>query len=198
MIVKSLKKAKKKDLYNVVIDEMSLELSENIIVKYRLVKGKEVDKAILKDIIKDNNLDALYSKTMTYAIKYNKGSAEIRKYLEKKEASDFEIELIIKRLIESKIISDLDVVEGLVSSYVRNGNGILLIKEKLYQKGYSKELTDLALENINYDMYYQKMNNQYSKALKAQKKGDEFERMMKAKNAILRRGYTYSDLEKLN
>ena len=197
MIVKSLKKAKKKDLYNVVIDEMSLDLSENIIVKYRLVKGKEVDKAILKDIIKDNNLDALYSKTMAYAIRYNKGSAEIRKYLEKKEASDFEIELIIKRLIESKIISDLDVVEGLVSSYVRNGNGILLIKEKLYQKGYSKELTDLALESINYDMYYQKMNNQYNKALKAQKKGDEFERMMKAKNAILRRGYTYSDLEKI-
>ncbi|MBQ9448427.1 MAG: RecX family transcriptional regulator [Acholeplasmatales bacterium] len=198
MIVKSLKKSKKKDLYNVVIDEMSLELSENIIVKYRIVKGKEVDKAILKDIIKDNNLDALYSKTMAYAIRYNKGSAEIRKYLEKKETSDFEIELIIKRLIESKIISDLDVVEGLVSSYVRNGNGILLIKEKLYQKGYSKELTDLALENINYDMYYQKMNNQYTKALKAQKKGDEFERMMKAKNAMLRRGYTYSDLEKLN
>ena len=197
MIVKSLKKAKKKDLYNIVIDEMSLELSENIIVKYRLVKGKEVDKAILKDIIKDNNLDALYSKTMAYAIRYNKGSAEIRKYLEKKETSDFEIELIIKRLIESKIISDVDVVEGLVSSYVRNGNGILLIKEKLYQKGYSKELTDLALENINYDMYYQKMNNQYTKALKAQKKGDDFERMMKAKNSLLRRGYTYSDLEKL-
>ena len=197
MIVKSLKKAKKKDLYNVVIDEMNLELSENIIVKYRLVKGKEVDKAILKDIIKDNNLDALYSKTMSYAIRYNKGSAEIRKYLEKKEASDFEIELIIKRLIESKIISDLDVVEGLVSSYVRSGNGILLIKEKLYQKGYDKELTDLALENLNYDMYYMKMNNQYTKALKAQKKGDDFERMMKAKNTLLRRGYTYSDLEKL-
>ena len=57
--------------------------------------------------------------------------------------------------------------------------------------------TDLALESINYDMYYSKMNNQYNKALKAQKKGDNFEQMMKAKNTLLRRGYTYSDLEKL-
>ena len=198
MIVKSLKKSRKKDLYNVIIDDLELELSENIVVKYRLIKNKEVDKSILKDIIKDNNIDSLYTKAMSYAIKYNKGSAEVRKYLEKKDASNFEIELIIKRLIESKIISDLDVVESLVSSYVRNGNGILLIKEKLYQKGYDKDLIEMSLENINYDMYYSKMNIYYNKALKAQKKGEEFERIMKAKNSLLRKGYTYFDLDKLD
>ncbi len=198
MIVKSLKKSRKKDLYNVIIDDLELELSENIVVKYRLIKNKEVDKSILKDIIKDNNIDSLYTKAMSYAIKYNKGSAEVRKYLEKKDASNFEIELIIKRLIESKIISDLDVVESLVSSYVRNGNGILLIKEKLYQKGYDKDLIEMALENINYDIYYSKMNIYYNKALKAQKKGEEFERIMKAKNSLLRKGYTYFDLDKLD
>jgi len=198
MIVKSLKKSRKKDLYNVIIDDLELELSENIVVKYRLIKNKEVDKSILKDIIKDNNIDSLYTKAMSYAIKYNKGSAEVRKYLEKKDASNFEIELIIKRLIESKIISDLDVVESLVSSYVRNGNGILLIKEKLYQKGYDKDLIEMSLENINYDMYYSKMNIHYNKALKAQKKGEEFERIMKAKNSLLRKGYTYFDLDKLD
>ena len=198
MIVKSLKKSRKKDLYNVIIDDLELELSENIVVKYRLIKNKEVDKSILKDIIKDNNIDSLYTKAMSYAIKYNKGSAEVRKYLEKKDASNFEIELIIKRLIESKIISDLDVVESLVSSYVRNGNGILLIKEKLYQKGYDKDLIEMSLENINYDIYYSKMNIYYNKALKAQKKGEEFERIMKAKNSLLRKGYTYFDLDKLD
>ena len=56
----------------------------------------------------------------------------------------------------------------------------------------------MALENINYDIYYSKMNIYYNKALKAQKKGEEFERIMKAKNSLLRKGYTYFDLDKLD
>ena len=85
MIVKSLKKSRNK--YIVEIDNEKYEFSENIIVNYRLVKGKEIDSITLLSALRDNSLDSLYLKTERYVINYNKSEKEIIRYLKKKEAS---------------------------------------------------------------------------------------------------------------
>lgn len=197
MIVNELRKLKKKDLYKVVLDDISYEFSEDIVVKYRLVKGKEIDDKLIRTIIKDNNLDSLYNKALNYAIRYGKGSSEVKRYLINKEASNKDAELIVDRLIKNKIISDNDILDNLIFSYVKNGNGILLIKEKLYQKGFNKETIEDRLNFIDYDLYYKKMNDLYIKNFKANKKDNDFDKKLKAKNNLLRRGYTYSDIDKL-
>ena len=197
MIVNELRKLKKKDLYKVVLDDISYEFSEDIVVKYRLVKGKEIDDKLIRTIIKDNNLDSLYNKALNYAIRYGKGSCEVKRYLINKEASNKDAELIVDRLIKNKIISDNDILDNLIFSYVKNGNGILLIKEKLYQKGFNKEAIEDRLNFIDYDLYYKKMNDLYIKNFKANKKHNDFDKKLKAKNNLLRRGYTYSDIDKL-
>ena len=197
MIVAELKKSKKKNLYIVKLDSYEYELSEDIVVRYRLVKGKEIESSLLKNIIKDNDLDKLYNKALNYSIRYGKGSSEVELYLKDKGATKSDSKIIVERLKENKIINDSDLIDSLIFSYTKSANGILMIKDKLYQKGYDKDLVEEKLDNIDYDLYYKKMNEHYLKSYKSYKHDDEYNRVIKAKNSLLRRGYTYSDLEKI-
>ena len=50
-------KKNKKGFYDVTIDKKKYELSENIVVEYRLVKDKEIDSKLLSDVVYKNELD---------------------------------------------------------------------------------------------------------------------------------------------
>ena len=198
MIVSNLKQLKNKN-YLVTIDGNDYKFDEEIILKYRLVKGKELDEKTLNEAILKNNIAIYYNKALNYAAKYQKGSNEIYDYLKKYELEDKDIYQIIDKLKDIKIINDDKLINDLVSSLVYNGNGINMIKEKLYQKKFNSNLIDEALKQINYEDYYDALNKLAIKAKEKYKKEEnEYKKKIKIKNYLLQRGYTYSDIENIN
>ena len=197
LIVDDLKKDSK-GLYKVTLsNKETYKFSEDVVVNYRLVKGKEISFDILNKAINDENLAKWYNKAVDYSIKYNKGSSEIRNYLKNKEVSENDIEYIINRLIEKKIVNDNKILDSIVSSLVKSSNGKLLIRNKLLQKGYSKELIENALDNIDDDFYFSELNKIYNKIKSKYNKYDDIVRIHKIKSYLYQRGYSYNEIDLL-
>ena len=197
MIVKSLKKIPRKSEYLVTIDSTDYKYKENIVVKYRLVKNKEIDNETLKMAISENDFESIYLKTERYVINYSKSEKEVIRYLKKKEIDNLTINKIIAKLRQLNLIDDTNLVEALIYSYIKKYNGIKLIEEKLKQKGIDYDLIDSSLNNIDYDTYYLYLNKLYEKIKNRYDKYDSYIRKNKIKKYLLSRGYTYSDIEKL-
>ena len=198
IIVKSLKENKKKSYYDVVIEDKSYLFSEEIVIKYRLVENKEIDEKILKLAIKDNDLSKYYNMALNYAIRYGKSSNAVTDYLLEKGLSMNDSKKIVLELIDKKIINDNNLIISITSSLVRNSNGTLLIKNKLYEKGFSKELIDYAISNIDIEEYNNALISLYNKVKKKYQKYDEKLRKYKIKNYLLSRGYFSYDLDILD
>ncbi|MBQ9900454.1 MAG: RecX family transcriptional regulator [Acholeplasmatales bacterium] len=193
MIVKNLKKNKNK--YIVTIDNTDYTFSENIIVKYRLVKGKEIDNQTLKSAISENHYDSLYLKAERYAINYRKSEKEIVRYLKNKECDNQTIQKIVSKLRSLKLIDDSSLVIDLANSLVKKYNGKKMIEAKLKEKGINDELIDMALDNIDYDLYINYLEKLYLKVKdKYNKFDDDYIRINKIKAYLISRGYSYNDI----
>ena len=193
MIVKNLKKNKNK--YVVTVDNTDYTFSENIIVKYRLVKGKEIDNQTLKSAISENDYDSLYLKAERYAINYRKSEKEIVRYLKNKECDNQTIQKIVSKLRSLKLIDDSSLVIDLANSLVKKYNGKKMIEAKLKEKGINDELIDMALANIDYDLYINYLEKLYLKVKdKYNKFDDDYIRINKIKAYLISRGYSYNDI----
>ncbi len=193
MVVSESKKDKK--VYLVTIDNKDYVIDEEIVIKYRLVKGKELEDNLIDNIIHDNNMIIYYKKALNYSLKYNKNSAAIYDYLAKFEISNSDIAEIIDNLIKIHVLDDERLILNTLDTLVRKGNGKLLIKEKLYNLKYRTELIDMALTKINYDDYFASLKKLYDKALiKYAKEEDSYIKNMKIKKYLYQRGYSLDDI----
>ncbi len=197
MIVDELKKYKNKD-YLVIIDNNEYILDEEIIIEYRLVKNKEIENSLLFEILEKNNVSKLYKKALEYSLKYNKNKAQVYDYLINKGAKNSEAAYIIEKLISIKAINDTSLINNLITSLIKKGNGKLLIEKKLYEKQFPKELIDEAINNIDYDEYINQLNNLYEKIKNKYNDENSYIRINKIKKYLLSRGYSYSDLDNLS
>ncbi len=195
MIVEELKRLKGNN-YSIVVNNESYIFDEEIILKYRLVKGKEVTKEILEEAREKNSIMEFYHKAMDYSIRYNKGRGQTVSYLIDKGLASVEANKIADRLVQNKIIDDKALVDGHIASLLRRKYGRLYIKEKLKEQGFSNDLIADALININMDTYYENMNILYNEALKRYK-GEPYIIRAKAKKYVLSKGYSYEDLSNL-
>ena len=193
MIVNDSKKDKKG--YLVTIDNKDYIIDEEIVIKYRLVKNKELEDNLLNNILHDNNMIIYYKKALNYSLKYNKNSAAIYDYLNKFEINNRDIAEIIDNLIKIHVLDDEKLILNTLDTLVRKGNGKLLIKEKLYNLKYREELINLALDKINYDDYFKALKKLYDKALiKYDKETDSYIKNMKIKKYLYQRGYSLDDI----
>ena len=196
MIVNDLKAYK--NYYLVIIDNKEYKFSEDTIVNIRLVKGKELSKDTLKKALQSEDLNYFYNKALQYQIRYMKGRAEIFNYLISKGVSINNANIILNKLEDTKILDDKMVASSLTRSYNKDKNGILLIKEKLKDKGFKNEIIEEVLNEIDYDSYFDSLNNLYNKIKNKYDKFDDYIRVNKIKAYLLSRGYTFSDISELN
>lgn len=195
MIVDSLTK-NKNGSYNVIIDGKSYTFDEEIVVEYRLVKGKEVSKDSLSNALSKNELMEYYYKALNYSINYGKNSNQLKDYLREKGLEDYKIALIIDMLISNKAIDDKAIIISITNTYIRKSYGKLLIKQKLIERKFSKDLIEYAISNIDYDLYYDSLNKLYNK-VKNKYDGDKYTKKMKLNKYLASKGYTFDDISSI-
>ena len=135
---------------------------------------------------------------MRYAIRYMKSKREIYEYIFNKTNDEYITNDIINKLIENHIIDDNKIIDSYIYSYIINSNGINMIKEKLYQKGFNQSLIVKKILDIDYDLYYEYLKKLYNKIKNKYDNPNDYIRINKIKNYLYQRGYTYSDMEELD
>ncbi len=199
MIIKDITKSKKKkNPYIVAIDDKIYEFNEEIILEYRLYKGKEIEEDILTKAISSNDIQKYYNMAESYSIKYMKNSKEVYRYLIDKGLDSYKSNEIVDKLIEKRIIDDKKIIEAICYSLVIRSNGKKMINEKLKARFFDYRLIDEALDNIDYDLYFEYLNKLYEKIKSKYDKFDDYQRRMKIKQYLYQRGYDSNDISLLD
>ena len=196
MIIDELKRLKNGS-YSISCNNESYVFDEDVIVEYRLVKGKEITEEILAAAAKKNDLMEYYHKALNYSLRYGKNSNATYDFLIKNGLSDNQADKIISMLSSNKIIDDSILLEGQIAGLVRRKYGILYIKEKLRERKFPLELINQFIGKIDWELYYSNMNSLYLEALKRYN-GEPFIVKAKAKKYLASRGFSYDDLNHLD
>ena len=73
----------KDNRYSVKIDDLTIKLYDDVIVKYELLRLKEIDESLFKEITEYNDKLEAYYKSLKYITRKLRTEKEIYKYLEK-------------------------------------------------------------------------------------------------------------------
>lgn len=193
MLIEKIEKTKK-GMYKITALGKEYLFSEDTVVEYRLTVGHETSEEELKNALKSEELQSFYSKAVNYQVRYAKGEAKVREYLKNKEVSSDGINQIILKMKKNKILNDFDLIDSIILSLSQKGNGKLLIKEKLYQRGFYKKDIEERMEYMDMEEYKNGLIRLYEKSLHKYDKYDPYVKKEKLKAYLLSRGYSYSEI----
>ena len=142
----------KSNKYSVEIDDMKVKLYDDVIVKYELLRVKEIDDKIFKEITEYNDKLEAYYKSLKYITKKLRTEKEIYKYLDK----DYDKKTILETIEKLKNIGYLNK-EVYLKCYISDQLNMSLvgpnkIKKDLISLGYSEEEIVSMIDDIDNDV----------------------------------------------
>lgn len=184
--------------YNVYIDDsFAFGVHEDVLVKYRLIKGKELDKQEYKEILEAEERKKVEHKALRFLSYRARSRQEMQQYLRQQEYDLALIEDVLRELEVKKLIDDRQFAKQWSEDRILyKQKGPLMIKAELQQKGLAASDIEEAMENINDQEALSaclKLGQKKWEQLK--KEQDARKREYKLKQYLLRRGYTYEQVQ---
>lgn len=186
---------KQKHRYNIFLntangDEYGFSVNEDILIKFRLEKGMELEKEYIETLKKQDNLHKVYTLTIHFLSYRIRSEKEVITYLKKKEVDDEQIAEIIKRLKQEKLINDQQFADMFVRSRMNTSSkGPKIIQQELYEKGIGGQIAENALEQYTPAQQKEKIQKLLSKKIKTTSKDSFQKQMNQARNTILQKGF---------
>lgn len=176
---------KNKNLYDVIFENgIALNVDEDFVVKYRLIKNKEIDDTLYKELIKESSYNSYKNKLIKYASIYLKSRYQYSLYLKKISTPDEAIDLILDELVALKIINDDLYARSLIEHYLNLGYGEKYIEYKLKEARVSYEIIAASLGEVSDEIYK-------AAIIKYLNKNNNKDRN-KQTRALLNRGFNYN------
>lgn len=182
---------KNKDRYNIFIkDEYAFSVDEDVLIKYELRKGLDLSEELISEIRSEDDIQKAYNKVIHYLSYRMRSEKEVRSYLHKEEITEIQVDRIVDRLKERKLIDDLQFAEMFVRTRMNTSSkGPGLIKQELAEKGIKEEFAQIALEQFEREAQEEKALKLVEKRLRRRRK-DSFQKQLdQARAALLRNGY---------
>ena len=192
-IISAIQTQKRKGRYNIYLDgRYEFAVSEDILVKYCLHKGQELNEKQITAIKNDEQIAKAYNKALDYLSYQLRTEKEIITYLTKHQFNSFEIENTIQKLKSQNLINDLQYAKSYVRTMMRTSDkGPQIISQKLYQKGVTKNDITEALAQFSFSLqitHATKIAQKYAH----QYRHDAFKNQLnKIKRTLLSKGFTY-------
>ncbi|MFD1888314.1 regulatory protein RecX [Paenibacillus wenxiniae] len=179
--------------YKLFFGELKLIVHEDVMIKYRMLKGYSFTKDALRDIMAANKLQAAYASSIHYLSYRSRTRTEVARKLKEKDYDEHVIETTLDRLESEKLIDDSLFAEQWARQRVRTQKkGKVWIRQELRQKGVQPAHIEQALGEIDED------EELVSATALARKKwngtsGGWLDKKRKTMAYLMRRGYS-SDL----
>lgn len=122
----------------------------------------------------------LYDYAVSLLAKRDYASGELTRVLNKLTEDREGIDKALSRLVECGYLDDHRLITHLIDKHVRKKHGPTRINQEIRQKGFSRELVEQVLENVDVDWYAM------ARELKVSKFGDEMPSEAKEKNKQIR------------
>lgn len=152
-IITKVEKQKRGERYNIYIDDVyAFAVDTETLIKYQLLKEREIMTAELEQIIRSDEINRLYNRALRYISYKNRSVYEVEKYLTDKEFDQESIKQVVTMLIDARYLND----ELYTENYIRDRNalnpkGKKLLEFELRQKGIKQAIIDQNLALIKPD-----------------------------------------------
>lgn len=157
----------KSNKYSVVIDDITVKLYDDVIVKYELLRLKEIDDKLFKEITEYNDRLEAYYKSLKYITKKLRTEKEIYKYLDKDYSKEIILETIDKLKRMGYLNKELYLKSYLSDQVHMSLNGPNKIKKDLVSLGYEEDEIKESIESIDNDIWLDKVQRIINKKIKS-------------------------------
>ena len=157
----------KSNKYSVVIDDITVKLYDDVIVKYELLRLKEIDDKLFKEITEYNDRLEAYYKSLKYITKKLRTEKEIYKYLDKDYSKEIILETIDKLKRMGYLNKELYLKSYLSDQVHMSLNGPNKIKKDLVSLGYDEDEIKESIESIDNDIWLDKVQKIINKKIKS-------------------------------
>lgn len=167
-------------------------VSEDLMVEFRLVKGKELEKEQFLVFKEAYKRDELYQKVLHYALYKQRCSYEIKTYLEKKSIPEESYDYYLNKLKKSGILDDKNYAENYVHeafSYKLFGPEKIIYE--LSKKHLPKFIYQPSIDSISHKEIEENVYQLLQKKLKSIKKSSFKKAIQDIKQFIINKGYSY-------
>ncbi|MGU3469559.1 RecX family transcriptional regulator [Paenibacillus sp. D51F] len=184
--------SRKRSYYWICLDgneEPEFSVHEDILVKYRLLKGSVLSSEELEGIQSEGDRYKAYASALYYAGFKMRTAKEMADYLKRKEYTEPDIRYAVERLQQEKVIDDRDYARMYAAQKVKSSQkGRRLIRQELEQRGVSKLTAGETIEALDVGAERDAAFKAAAKKWRSLK-GEDRDKRLKLTGFLLRRGF---------
>ncbi len=188
---------KQKYRYLVSFGQHVLSVHEDIMIKYRMIKGNTFWKQELEEIVLSNEKQQGYVQALKYLERKARTSKEIQIRLKEKETSQEVIADVLARLTSEGLVNDAMYAQQWAEQRITSQRkGKAWVRQELRQKGVDKLLIAEALDGVSPDQEYQSALIIGRKKWN-QTKGELLDKKRKTGSYLMRRGFSGEQVRRI-
>lgn len=169
--------------------EYAFTVHEDVVVKFRLIKGATLPDSLEREVLKEEEQMAAYRYAVRYIGKAMRSAKEVRDKLKEKGYSPDIVDEVLKRLNEQRFVDDAAYANALATQRLKhNKKGRLWIRHELSQKGVSKQEAERVLEQLDPQEEWEEAWHLARKRWPSIK-GERADRLRKVMALLVRRGF---------
>lgn len=201
-ITKITTQKKATDRYNVFLDygkgeEYAFSVDEDVLIKFQLKKGMELDEFSIMEIHYQDDIRKAYNMAIQFLSRRMRTELEVRNYLMEKEMDEPIIQEVIHRLYHYQFLNDEEYALAFVRTQKNTTDkGPGVVKRELDDKGVSQKYIEKALKQYSFDEQLLKATQICQKLIEKNKRDSERLIKQKVEQFLFKKGYS-SDLIQL-
>lgn len=169
----------------------ALQVSEDVLVRYRLLKGRELDEETIQEIKKSSGADFGFQLAMNYLSYQLRSEKEIRTYLKEKEILQEDRNKIVARLKELDLVNDLVYGESYVRTNMRlSDKGPKKLAQQMQQKGLKPEIIEQAFAQYTVEDQVQNARQTAEKTFGKNHGKSQKELLRKIQQTLMTKGFS--------
>ena len=182
----------KGNFYQISFDnKQKIRVSEDLLVRFRLLKDSEVDDATLAEIKKNAGYDVGIQMAMNYISYQLRTEQEMYRYLKDKEINLEDSKKIIHRMKELRLIDDVNYGKSYIRTQMRlSDKGPQSVMQKLRQKGLKDEVIQQVMGMYTKEAQFDIAYKTAEKSLKTIRGKSHKETLQKLRVKLMQKGFS--------
>jgi regulatory protein len=197
-IIKKITVQKKnKERYNIFFDqgdkeEYAFSVSQDVLIKYDLRKGKELSSEDIELIFQNDELQKAMNKSINYLSYRMRSEKEVRTNLLENEYSVEIVQKVISWLLERNYLNDSEFAKAYVKTQQNTTDkGPRLIENGLKEKGINSLIIEEVMMGLSFDEQLQKALKLCEKLAGKKKKVSISNLKNDMQSMLIRKGYPF-------
>jgi regulatory protein len=185
----------RKGRYNIFLDdgngeEYAFSIDEDILIKFMLRKGMELDSVQIEELKRHDSTQKFYVMAINLLSYRIRSEKEIVDYLQRKEADLDQINEIVSKLKKEGYINDQEFAMQFVRSRINTtSKGPLLIKKELMEKGVGEREIEESLKLYSREIQEEKVQKWIEQKLKSDNKKSFQQQLQGLQATLVQKGF---------